>query len=214
MKKPAEAGVRGAGPHGDALKAQRASLEKVCATPAQLPAVGALEVAVIGRSNVGKSTLINAVLGQKGFMRVSNTPGRTQAIFFVGMGGRGFLVDLPGYGFAKAPEAVRRSWGALVEAYLKRQAPGTALLLMDIRRDPGEGDLRMVEWFRHYGRPFHVILTKADKVSRGQWRPRAAAIARDLELEEGQEPIPFSAVSGEGVRALRILIEKSMERGA
>jgi GTP-binding protein len=196
------------------LKALRASLEKVCATPAQLPAAGPPEVAVIGRSNVGKSTLINAVLGQRGFMRVSNTPGRTQAVFFVGMGGKGFLVDLPGYGFAKAPEAVRRSWGGLVEAYLRRQAPGPALLLIDIRREPGEGDLKMARWFRHYGRPFQVVLTKADKVSRGQWRPRAAAISRELELEEGLGPIPFSAVTGEGVRTLRIFIEKSMERGA
>jgi GTP-binding protein len=168
-------------------------------------------VAVIGRSNVGKSSLINAVLGQRGLMRVSNTPGRTQAVFFVGLDGKGFLVDLPGYGFAKAPESVRRTWGALVEAYLKRQAPGPALLLVDMRREPNEGDMQMARWFRHYGRPFQVVLTKADKVSRGQWKPRATKVAQGLGLEADQRPLPFSAVTGEGVKALRNLIEKTME---
>ena len=174
--------------------------------PAERP-----EVAVIGRSNVGKSSLINAVLGQKGLMRVSNTPGRTRAVFFVGLDGKGFLVDLPGYGWAKVPLEMKRSWGQLVEAYLRRRPRGPALLLIDIRREPGEGDIQMAEWFRHYGRPFCVVMTKADKISRGQWKKSSDAIVRGLDLEKEQKPVPFSAVTGEGVKSLRHLIEASME---
>jgi len=176
-----------------------------------MPPAGRPEVAVIGRSNVGKSSLINAVLGQKGLMRVSNTPGRTRAVFFVGLDGKGFLVDLPGYGWAKVPLEMKRSWGQLVEAYLSRRPPGPALLLIDIRREPGEGDVQMAEWFRHYGRPFTVVMTKADKISRGQWKKSSDAIARGLELEKEQKPVPFSAVTGEGVKSLRHFIEASME---
>ena len=193
------------------MKKQTAKLEKSCFTPAQIPPAGRPEVAVIGRSNVGKSSLINAVLGQKGLMRVSNTPGRTRAVFFVDLDGKGFLVDLPGYGFARVPLEMKRSWHQLVEAYLRRRPPGPALLLIDIRREPNEGDTQMAEWFRHYAKPFHVVMTKADKVSRGQWKQRADAIMRGLELEKEQRPVAFSAVTGEGVKSLRHLIEASME---
>jgi GTP-binding protein len=188
-----------------------ASLARSCFTPSQLPVPGLPEVAVIGRSNVGKSSLINSVLGQKSLMRVSNTPGRTRAVFFVDLGGRGYLVDLPGYGFAKVPLEMKKEWGRLVEAYLKRKASGPALLLVDARRDPMEGDIQMAGWFRHYGRAFHVVMTKADKLSRGHWKTRADAITRGLDLEADQRPIPFSAVTGEGVKSLRHLIETSME---
>ena len=168
-------------------------------------------MAVIGRSNVGKSSLINVVLGQKHLMRVSNTPGRTRAVFFVDLEGHGFIVDLPGYGFAKVPLQMKSEWGQLVEAYLKRKAPGPALLLVDARRDPMEGDVQMADWFRHYGRAFHVVMTKADKLSRGHWKARAAVISRGLALEADQRPIPFSAVTGEGIKSLWHLIETSME---
>ncbi len=193
------------------MKPVSARLERVCVTPAQLPPPTLPEVAIIGRSNVGKSSLINTVLGQRGLMRVSNTPGRTQAVLFVGLEDRGYVVDLPGYGFAKVPLAVKASWGRLVEAYLSRGARGAACLLMDIRRDPGDGDRTMVEYFRRYGRPFFVVMTKADKVSRGQWKPRAQALSKALGLPAGEPPIPFSAVSGEGVKNVYRKIEESME---
>lgn len=187
------------------------SLERVCGNASQFPAPTLPEVAIIGRSNVGKSSLINCVLGQKGLMRVSNTPGRTQTILFVRLDDRGYLVDLPGYGFAKVPLPVKAAWGRLVEAYLGRPAGGAACLLLDIRRDPGEGDLKMAEYFRHYGRRFFVVMTKADKVSRGQWKPRARAIQKALGLGEDQIPVPFSAVSGEGKKSVLHKIEENME---
>ena len=192
------------------MKPVSARLERVCVTPSQLPAPTLPEVAVIGRSNVGKSSLINAVLGRRGLMRVSNTPGRTQSVIFVGVGERGYVVDLPGYGFARAPRAARAAWGRLVEAYLVRGARGAACLLMDVRREPGEGDLMMVDYFRQYGRPFFVVMTKADKVSRGEWKPRAQALSKALDLGPGESPIPFSAVSGEGVKNVVKKIEESL----
>ncbi len=186
-------------------------IEKVCTSPAQLPPPSKAEVAVVGRSNVGKSSFVNAVLGRKKLLRVSNTPGRTEGVIFVDISGKGYLVDLPGYGYAKVPQSVRNAWRTLVETYLKRDAKGAAILLIDIRREAGEGDIKIVEWFRYYGRSFIVVMTKADKISRGHWKARADALCRELALNPQQRPIPFSAVTGEGVKTMQRLIEESME---
>jgi GTP-binding protein len=188
------------------LRNSEFTLEQVSATPSQLPPPTLPEMSVIGRSNVGKSSLVNRVLGSKNLLRVSRTPGRTQAVFFIRIGDRGFLVDLPGYGYAKAPHAVRRQWGKLVDAYLARKADGRALLLMDIRRSPSDQDLQMVNWFRYYGRKFSVVLTKADKIARGKRMQAACAVSRALELGSEDPPIPFSAERGEGLEKVRKLI--------
>ncbi len=193
------------------MTAQRVKIERVCVSTEQLPRPGLPEVSVIGRSNVGKSTLINRVLGVGKILRVSRTPGRTQAVIFVDVNGSGYLVDLPGYGYAKVPLAVKRSWRSLVETYLARRAVGMGVLLVDIRRDAEEEEKRMVEWFRYYGRPFSVVMTKADKLPRGRWKARARVLAGELLLEGNEEPIPFSAVTGEGVKTLRLIVKKSME---
>lgn len=193
------------------MKSPTARLVQVCATPAQLPPPSLPEVAVIGRSNVGKSSFVNAVLGRKGLLRVSGTPGRTREVLFAALGDRGYLVDLPGYGFAKVPLPVKASWKALVEAYLAREAKGACCLLVDIRRDPAEGDLAMAGYFRRFGRPFFVVLTKADKVPRGRWKSRGLEVARALGLDSHQDPIPFSAVTGEGLKTVRRRIEECME---
>jgi GTP-binding protein len=168
-------------------------------------------VAVIGRSNVGKSSLINKVFKRKGLMRVSNTPGRTQAVIFARLEERGFVVDLPGFGYAKVPLSVKASWAKLVEAYLERPSCAGALLLVDVRREAGSGEMKMVEYFRHYGRKFFVVMTKCDKVSRGQWKPRAQAWARGLGLTADETPIPFSAMSGEGAKTVLRKFEETME---
>jgi GTP-binding protein len=193
------------------LKSPTARLARVCAAPSQLPPPSLPEVAVIGRSNVGKSSFVNAVLGRKGLIRVSSTPGRTREVLFVELPERGYLVDLPGYGFAKVPLSVKAGWKALVEAYLAREARGACCLLVDMRRNPAEGDLAMTEYFRRYGRPFFVVLTKADKVARGQWRKRSRDVAKALGLDPEQDPIPFSALTGEGLRTVRKRIEECME---
>lgn len=186
-------------------------VERVCTAPSQFPPPTLPEVAVIGRSNVGKSSLINTVFKRKGLMRVSNTPGRTQAVIFARLEDRGFVVDLPGFGYAKVPLTVKASWAKLVEAYLDRPTCVGAVLLVDVRREAADGELKMVEYFRHYGRRFFVVMTKCDKVSRGQWKPRAQAWAKGLDLGPDQTPISFSAVSGEGAKTVLRKFEETMK---
>lgn len=167
---------------------------------------------MIGRSNVGKSSLINALLGTK-LIKVSQQPGRTREVIFLNVGPEGFVVDLPGYGFARVPKEMRESWGALVEAYLRRHAPGMGLLLLDIRREkPNEGDHQMAEWFRHYERPFEVVLTKADKVPRGKRAAAQRAIVKALGLEEGEPPLAVSVQTGEGIDELRKRVARALGR--
>ncbi len=157
------------------------------------------EIAFAGRSNVGKSSLINALLHRRKLARTSSKPGRTQALNFFGLGNRLYLVDLPGYGFARVPLAVKASWGRLVETYLRRRENLSAVVvILDIRRDPTEGDLELLRWLRHYRIPALCVLTKADKLSRGQAASRCRLIAQQLDaLCEGELTL-FSAKTGQG----------------
>jgi len=194
------------------LRFDDAGIEVICGLGAQLPPPGPPEVAVIGRSNVGKSSLVNAALGRKGLLRVSQEPGRTREVIFIRVGTRGFVVDLPGYGFARVPLSVKRSWALLVEAYLARRARGLMLLPLDIRREePSEGDIQMVNWFRHYEKPFSVVLTKADQLQRGRWQCVAEKISKALDLEKGNKPLIVSTKSQEGIEALRRLITQGFQ---
>ena len=127
-----------------------------------------LEVAFAGRSNAGKSSAINTITQQKSLARVSKTPGRTQLLNFFTLDDSRRLVDLPGYGYAKVPEAMHKSWGGMIESYLsKREALKGVFLIMDIRHPLTDFDLRMIDWCQHFGLAVHVTLTKADKLSRG-----------------------------------------------
>ncbi len=170
------------------------------------------EVAFAGRSNVGKSSLLNALVRRKSFARVSRTPGRTREINFFRVNNTFVLVDLPGYGYARVSRAKKAEWRPMIESYLRRttQLRGIVLLL-DIRREPSEDDRAMLDFLAELGVPTIVALTKADKLTRADARDTVANISRILALEPDQV-IQFSAYSGEGrvelLEAITQLVEK------
>ena len=171
--------------------------------PGDFPRDQRPQFAMVGRSNVGKSSLINAVLNRKSIARVSQTPGKTQAIQFYLVNDKFYIVDLPGYGYAKVPKSVSRTWGDLIKSYFEEADElQRVFLLLDVRRDPSDQDLRMHEWSRGLGREDSVILTKADKLSKNQLVKRRAEIAKEMNLDP-KEVIPFSAVTKEGVDQIR-----------
>jgi GTP-binding protein len=176
---------------------------------AQMPERKLPQVAFLGPSNVGKSSLVNALLG-KGMARVSKTPGRTQELNFFLVNDAYHFVDLPGYGFAKAPRAVQERFRKLVEDYLSATLELKLLvLLQDSRRTPSERDLELVRWLSQNGVPHVVVLTKADKISKGQWKPTAAALRRAFDRPDLVVQ-PFSALSGEGHREVWGLIDVAL----
>jgi GTP-binding protein len=170
--------------------------------PAQYPPPQFPEVAFAGRSNVGKSSLINTLVNRKRLVKTSSTPGRTQLINFFLVNGSLSLVDLPGYGYAKVPLAVKKKWGPMIETYLSTR-PGLAVvvLLMDIRRTPKEEELRLFDWLAHYDIPVIPVLTKADKLSKTKQKRQLQATAHTLDIPE-QELILFSAKSRLGKETL------------
>ena len=169
------------------------------------------EVAFAGRSNVGKSSLLNALVRRKSFARVSRTPGRTREINFFRVNNNFVLVDLPGYGYARISKERKAEWRPMIESYLRRttQLRGIVLLL-DIRREPSEDDRAMLDFLAEVEVPTIVALTKTDKLSKAAARESAVQIARSLALE-AEQVIPFSAHTGEGrvelLEAITSLVE-------
>ena len=157
-----------------------------------------------GRSNVGKSSLINAVLNRKGIARVSQTPGKTQAIQFYLVNEKFYLVDLPGYGYAKVPKSMSRSWGELVRGYLENAEDLRMIfLLLDVRRTPADQDLQMHEWARDLeGVDERVVLTKTDKLSNNQLVASRRAIAHELKIDDA-DLIAASSVTKKGIDVIR-----------
>lgn len=170
--------------------------------PSQYPRDGKPQVAFAGRSNVGKSSIINAMLNRKNLVKTSATPGKTQLVNFFLINSDFYCVDLPGYGYAKAPRAVVDAWAPMIESYI-RESPQLKLVvvLLDIRRKPDERDARLVEWLRYYDVPALYILTKSDKLKRMEAARQHREIQAILGLEE--KPRLTSALSGQGVVELR-----------
>lgn len=163
-----------------------------------LPPDGLPEVAFAGRSNVGKSSALNRLVSVKNLAKTSSSPGKTRLINFFLINKNLYFVDLPGYGFAKAPKAMRKSWGELVEGYLKeRENLKGTVLLIDSRRGPLEPDLELVRWLDHYGKRKLIVLTKIDKLSRSALSESSGNTRQALELESGSL-ILFSAKTGQG----------------
>ena len=166
----------------------------------QLPKDGLKEVAFLGRSNVGKSSLINKLCGRKSLARSSTEPGKTRELNYYVVNKQWYFVDLPGYGYARLPEQIRSSWGKLIEQYLKsRKELALVIQLIDARHEPSELDMMMVGWLDYYSIPFIVALTKADKLPVSKM-PRYLAAARETfgRFHNCKEIIPVSSVSGLG----------------
>jgi len=166
-----------------------------------LPALGLPEIALAGRSNVGKSSLINCIANRKKLALTSSTPGKTRTINHYLFDDTWVLVDLPGYGYAKVSQAERKRWGLLIEKYLRerRELKGV-VQVVDIRHEPSETDKMMNEWLRHHGISYLIVATKADKISRGKRKQQLNLIQKELGLP--RPPLCFSAVTGEGKEEL------------
>ena len=176
--------------------------------PRELPPPGAPEIAFVGRSNAGKSSAINTLVGRRRLAFVSKTPGRTQLIMFFSLGPQAFLVDLPGYGYAGVPGSVRRHWETLVGGYIAaRSSIALVVVVMDVRHPMTDLDLRLLDWLRDAGRRAHVLLTKADKLSRlASGTVLRQVRARLGEVSPGTTVQLFSSLKRDGVgEAARVL---------
>lgn len=185
------------------MKVTRAEFVKSALLPRDCPGDGRPEFAFTGRSNVGKSTLLNTLMQRKGLAKTSGTPGKTQTLNFFLVNERFYFVDLPGYGYAKAPRSLQAQWGEHMTRYLMTRAPlRMAAALVDARHKPTDQDLEMLALLEAAETPTVVVATKIDKLKRGQRKPQLALIRSTLELEEDALIIPFSGVTGEGAKAL------------
>lgn len=189
------------------MHVKSAEFIKSATKPANYPEGDLPEIAFAGRSNVGKSSLINVLVNRKALVRTSSTPGRTQLINFFDVNGTFTLVDLPGYGYAKVPPDVKRQWGPMMQTYLSsRNNLRGVVLIIDVRRIPKDEDIQMFEWLRTFGVPPILVVTKCDKVSKSERERNIVAIAKELGAER-KEICSFSALSREGSEAIWKRIE-------
>ena len=166
------------------MKIHSAEFLLSASTTRQFPAATLPEIAFAGRSNVGKSTLINSLLNRKKLVKTSATPGKTQLINFFKINDQFYFVDLPGYGYAKVPESVRRKWQNLVEAYLsERETLRNVVLIIDCRHNPTVQDRQLLEWLEYYQRPSLIVASKIDKLKRGQVQKQLHNIKNNLSIE-------------------------------
>lgn len=182
------------------MKITKAEFMTSAVKPSQYPPVGVPEIAFAGRSNVGKSSLINLLMGNKKLAKVSSTPGKTRTINFFNINDDFRIVDLPGYGYAKVSKSQSDDWGPMMESYLsKREDLLKVLQLVDIRHAPSAQDKQMYEYLRYYGLSGIVIATKADKLSRNEMNKNISMIKKELELDQDDIIIPVSSLTKQGM---------------
>ena len=187
---------------------KQVSLDIVCGITSKLPDTGRPEIAFAGKSNVGKSSLINALMNRKALARTSSSPGKTQTINFYNVNGDIYLVDLPGYGYARASEEIKAKWGKLIEDYLHQSKEIRAvLLLIDIRHEPSDNDKIMYRWILDHGYEPVIIATKLDKIKRSQLQKQLKLIREGLQVVPGTKILPFSAQTKQGREEIWELID-------
>lgn len=181
------------------MKVTSVNLETVCGITSKLPENDKLEVAFAGRSNVGKSSLINALMNRKSYARTSQQPGKTQTINFYNINELLYFVDLPGYGYAKVSQDTVKKWGKMIDGYLHQsKVLRLFFLLVDIRHKPNQNDIQMYEWCVNYGFNPIIIATKSDKIKRSQLQKQIKQIKDALQVVDGTPVIPFSALNKSG----------------
>ena len=184
-----------------------AALETVCGITSKLPQTGKPEIAFAGKSNVGKSSLINGLMNRKSLARTSSQPGKTQTINYYNVNGCIYFVDLPGYGYAKVPVKEKEKWGKMVENYLHKSRQLKAVfLLIDIRHEPSANDRQMYEWIVSQGFDPVIIATKLDKIKRSQIEKQKKLICDTLHTESGTLLIPYSSMTKQGREEIYALL--------
>ena len=190
-------------------------LETVCGITSKIPDNQLPEVAFAGKSNVGKSSLINALVNRKALARSSSQPGKTQTINFYNINKSLYFVDLPGYGYAKASVKVKEQWGKMVENYLHRSKQLKQVFhLIDIRHEPSENDCMMYDWILHNGYRPVIIATKLDKIKKSQVPKQLNLILTTLKAEKGSIIIPFSAETKQGREEIYAILDKILEENS
>lgn len=198
------------------IEIKKAELVAVTADPKQYPPDELYEIAFAGRSNVGKSSLLNLLTNRKKLARVSQSPGKTRTINFYEINDSFRIVDLPGYGYAKVSKSVSESWGKMMERYFEtRQGLLKVIQLVDMRHEPSKQDVQMYDYLKHYGLDGIVVATKADKISRNQYQKSEKVIRQTLGMKPEDKVIPISSLKKTGHEKLleeieRILIDGSM----
>lgn len=188
---------------------RKSDLDAVAVIPAQFPEKGFPEVAFAGRSNVGKSSLINSMLNRKALARISGTPGKTRTINFYNINDELYMVDLPGYGYAKVSKEEKEKWGEMIEGYImNREMLKLVVLLVDIRHEPTQDDKLMFKWMKATGNQAVVVATKADKLSRNQMFKSIAIIKKSLQIEKEDIFVAYSSETKMGRDELWEIIER------
>ena len=196
----------------NSYKIKSVELETVCGITSTFPENENIEIAFAGKSNVGKSSLINALVNRKSLARTSAQPGKTQTINFYNVNKEVYFVDLPGYGYAKVSEEVKAKWGKLIERYLnKSEMLKAVFLLVDIRHEPSANDRNMYEWIVYQGYDPIIIATKLDKINRSQIQKHVKMIKEGLQLIPGTVVIPFSAETKQGREEIWELMDGYLE---
>ena len=192
------------------LNVQKAEFIRSAVSPKDFLRGSIRQAAFAGRSNVGKSSVINRLLNRKNFARVGAAPGKTSQINYFLIDGALYLVDLPGYGYAKVSKAERDRWGRLMEAYFASDALTCGVQIVDARHKPTADDCTMVEWFKESGRPFVVVANKMDKLKASEREGNLERIRETLDLDLSVKLIPFSAIRGEGRQELLAFLTEGM----